>query len=842
MKRCALLMLIFTMVLGCRAVHADTWKSYLCHSDVYAELVQYAELNTNLTTSGDSSVERIRNRLFGSYCPDTGFETDGIGADGYIEFDFTKRKMALQYMVLYLNSDSNVNVSELSFKTFANGQWTAATVSVTTASTYSKKIEFKSAAACSKLRMYINKSKGVQFSIPEITIYGDIAGYSDISSISSVYTEYVRIKTGEKVPQKHTARVIKEDGTLGEVFADYTLPDTFNEEDLYLYKAELPYFEGVYSKLLIDVYDDKRAVNGCSQKALANGLLGTIDEGGSISKNDAAKILFRKFSLQPSSEGDTAEEIINNTLAEAGVFEDFDGNLTAEEAAAAVFTLSGERTETSGELTLPKFISMLDSIENTHGTRYFTDNNTVLQNPDRGLFSYYIDCGDIGYDTLNGFSEYYEDLEGLSVIYVRIPWAMLNPYEDVYDFSLIDGLIEKYAPLRKQIALRILSMEGFEYTAPKWVYDKGAGYKKWDYESPSGEYQNYNTDNSIKYFAPDYEDEIFFECEAKFFRELGKKYNGNKSLAFVDMGVGLWGEGHVGGKMEPYSLESYIKRMEVLRSAFPDTSLVIVNEVEKGMGYSEEKWNTVLEKARELGFGYRNDSYYGSVGALSDSMWLPDEKEDALFLSDSGPVIMELDHYYNNEKYLGKPNNEDDIGTGAMIIPQRASYLGLHGPVRQFYEECPEFIDYCNYNLGYRIYPEKIMFTETVSCGERFEAVIDWKNAGAAKCMNDYYPTVTLADESGKAAAVFVDDSFSARDIPIAKMTGNSALAYRNIRDDAQVLQENMSAKVNGTVAAGTYDVYISMGSIYGEPIIEMPLPGENNLRYFVGKLTVKGE
>ena len=128
-----------------------------------------------------------------------------------------------------------------------------------------------------------------------------------------------------------------------------------------------------------------------------------------------------------------------------------------------------------------------------------------------GIFHYYIDSnitdGEIA--TYEGY--HFEDIPGLSTVYIRAPWSLFEPQENLFDWSVIDAAIQKYGGVDKQIALSAVVCEGSNYATPLWVYDAGA-------------------------VAPVYSDPVFVDKLENFVRAYGAKYDGNRNIAFIDVG------------------------------------------------------------------------------------------------------------------------------------------------------------------------------------------------------------------------------------------------------------------------------------------------------------------
>ena len=823
----------------------------------------------------------------------------------HIEFDFGTRKLELAYIVWYSDYTLERGVTNIDFEYWNDEgeKWVKVLKSYDMNYLYAGYephiINLPLNVKASKYRVCINAANielGT-FRIYEMQMYGKIVGYSDVDGIAAALPNYTLMKVGETTSYRQAVEVLTDSGKYAAVRCSWPKSEIMAEEGLHIRKGTVRYYGGE-SVTVFDVYDDTRIIAEGEgswaaesiEKAKKLGWLGGIYKGAeqSLTRAETAKILFRatggKLRLSDGSGftdvKETAIGYIVNSLKNKGTYEGiaedtFEENriVSRIEAVKSIMNLKGGADSvevgfsdvsdeekallsraaacgiiSDGSSFLPKNGVTLAELA-TMLLRY-ADDKTVLKknyadtaeaviNPGMGIFSYYLDATGRGYDIFNGPDDNYEDLEGHAVVYLRTFWSCYNPAEDVYDFSQLDALIQRLAKQNKQISLRFLSYEGIEYAVPKWVYDKGINYYKWDYLFSEPSNRDHPREEEGWYYTPDYEDPEFFKYEKKFFKELGRRYDGHPQIASVEMGIGLWGEGHMGSRLPDYSVESFLERMEMLRECLPNTQLCILNETEKGMGNDEKKWNTVKEKARELEIGYRNDTYYGNPLAHTPWMWLVTEAHDAAKFSEWGPVIMELDHYsaVKNKGLFGN----DKIGIGKSIPVHRASYMGMHGPIRQMYEENPEFMEYCWLNLGYRFIPESVEIPANMVRGKSYDIKVLWKNVGSAKCYTDYYPAITLTDQNGNIAYVTVDTDFSVKQLEPPEILGAQGLVTDDTREPAAVTAEAMRFKLDKSVGAGEYKAYISLGYADGAAAVMMPIDGNNGEKlYYIGDITVR--
>jgi hypothetical protein len=96
---------------------------------------------------------------------------------------------------------------------------------------------------------------------------------------------------------------------------------------------------------------------------------------------------------------------------------------------------------------------------------------------------------------------------------------------------------------------------------------------------------------------------------------------------------------------------------------------------------------------------------------------------------------------------------------------------------------------------------------------------------------------LTLKDSAGGIVGVFVDEHFDMRTLPVGKL-GKAKIIDQQA---GFVLSRQLRDSYRpGIREAGTYEVYISVGSRIGTPQIALPLPGDDgHRRYKLGTLQV---
>lgn len=179
-------------------------------------------------------------------------------------------------------------------------------------------------------------------------------------------------------------------------------------------------------------------------------------------------------------------------------------------------------------------------------------------------------------------------------------WAELEPAEGVYNWDEFDALILIARANGKRIAPRVYTNIGpYGQATPDWVFDDGAASYLQD---PSEPRQPVPTDS------------VFTAHFAAFLAAMGQRFDGNKSIEFIqtNAGMGGYGEmvwGYPQDRLPPgwtpavqiATTEFWIDRW---RNAFPHTHLVLM---ENFLGYNIGE--RVADYAAQAGFYLQaNDS------------------------------------------------------------------------------------------------------------------------------------------------------------------------------------------------------------------------------------------
>lgn len=441
------------------------------------------------------------------------------------------------------------------------------------------------------------------------------------------------------------------------------------------------------------------------------------------------------------------------------------------------------------------------------------DTGAALENPGMGWVFHYYDNVPDNYGSRLAPSDTLDDFPGLTVVYLRIPWSYIEPEESKFNWSVLDTPAQRWIAKGKKIALRISCCESWmRYATPEWVEKAGA--RGYNFRPGQG------VTEDGPFWEPDYDDPVFLEKLDHFLAALAARYDGNPEVAFIDVGsFGVWGEGHTWHSTKlPYSAETIRRHIDLHLKHFRRT-LLAANDDLAMQGRGEE----VLDYAKEKGLTLRDDSILVQGGEraylsahLAEKFW-PDR-----------PVILESEHY-------GGSRDRGNWGDGSKYLEAmekyHASYVSIHWWPREFFEEQRALIEKMNQRLGYRLQLIEARWNSAVFKGDRLKVSWAWRNAGVAPCYIGGYPAITLKDALGGIVGVFVDEGLNVRDLPVGQP------------GQAETRSHEAEFDLPFQLKAGRYDVFVSVGTLTGTPVIALPLPsGDGQRRYKLGEISVLGD
>ena len=443
------------------------------------------------------------------------------------------------------------------------------------------------------------------------------------------------------------------------------------------------------------------------------------------------------------------------------------------------------------------------------------DHGRALINPDMGWTMHFYSNIPENYGSKLEPADALDWFEGCSAVYLRIPWAYLEPSEGEYNWALLDTPAQRWIAAGKQISFRFTTSESWlEYATPKWVFDAGA--KSVRYTFGQG------PDEKGTLVDPVYDDPIFLEKLENFLAAAAARYNGNPNVAFIDIGTfGTWGEGHTcfSSRLQPEENIRLAKiHVALHQKYFPRVQLFIIDDV-IGPNVPGDDFPIMNEAIRD-GIGLRDDSI---LVQPAPNNWYHAELAQKFW--PTAPVFLEHEHY--GSSLLRKAwDNERLI---QAVEDHHATWVSIHWWPEVEWKECQETIQKINRKLGYRLQLRKIEYPKRVKIGEPFEVRSVWANAGVAPCYRGGFFALTLKDEKGGIVAVLSDESLDMKSLAV---NGSPVTEHAS---------RFCCGRIAPTTRPGTYDVFLSVGSRDGTPIFALPYEGDDGgRRYKIGRIELE--
>ena len=464
------------------------------------------------------------------------------------------------------------------------------------------------------------------------------------------------------------------------------------------------------------------------------------------------------------------------------------------------------------------------------------DTGAALINPGMGWTMHFYSNVPRNYGSKLAPFDTLKDFPGLSTVYLRLPWAYLEPEEGEYNWAILDTPAQRWIAKGKKIALRLTTSENWmTYATPKWVRDAGA--KGTHYRYGKGRVKEGGP------WDPFFDDPVFLRKLEAFIAAYAKRYDGNPNVEFVDVGTyGLWGEGHTHASSKQDRIELQKLHIDLHLKYFKKTLLCISDDF---AGYNKPgKRFPITDHAFSKGVTLRDDSIITDPRKDGPAWY---HAEMAQLFWPKLPVILEHQHVGPcKQKGTWRPDKIVE-----SVEAYHASFMSIHGFPKAYLAENREMIDAINKRMGYRLMPVSVTWPKMVTIAtpqdaftaykdvtphgdteKRFKVTWSWVNKGVAPCYPGGYPALTLKDNKGGVVSVLVDDTLSVRDLQVGPPGEAPARAHES---------ESIVGLYAPATRPGTYDLYISVGKRDGTPTIAMPLKDDDGQRrYRIGPVTLQ--
>ena len=455
------------------------------------------------------------------------------------------------------------------------------------------------------------------------------------------------------------------------------------------------------------------------------------------------------------------------------------------------------------------------------------DNGQPLVNPDMGWTMHFYSNVIANYGSKLEPADTLDDFPGLSTIYLRLPWSFLEPDEGRFDWSVVDTPAQRFTSQGKKVAFRISCCESWmRYATPQWVQEAGAA----GHNFTVGK----GVDDDGPFWEPVYDDPVFLEKLEHFLGEFSRRYDGNPNVAFIDVGsFGVWGEGHLWASTKLEVDDAIRKKHIDLYLKYFKRTLLAVSDDFIGPG-NRVASHPLSDYMLSKGVTLRDDSICVQPPPNS---WFHAELAQAFW--PKYPVVLEHEHY-------GSSVAKNAWGDGSLLVRSveeyHASYMSIHWWPHEFLRKNRGTIERINRRLGYRLQLREVSWPAKIALPEPFDVEAVWANAGVAPCYPGGYMALTFKDDQGGIAFVGVQDGFNMRELPVGPPGEAPTRKLRATFTMARVFKDG-PRQFARSAAAGTYDVFVSVGMLDGTPRIALPLEDDDRQRrYRVGKVVVAPE
>lgn len=327
---------------------------------------------------------------------------------------------------------------------------------------------------------------------------------------------------------------------------------------------------------------------------------------------------------------------------------------------------------------------------------------------------------------------YNEVSEDISLLYMDITWAELEPEEGVYNWASIDeeNQISRWRKEGKHLVLRFvcdIPSDEEHMDIPEWLYEKSGKAGKW-YD---GEYG--------KGFAPDYNSPTIISCHKKAVRAIGEHFGQDGLISYVELGsLGHWGEWHVNYSEGIQRIPREAVRDKYIlpwTEAFPDAMILMRRPFASAEKYGFGLYNdmTGQPEATQSWLGWiNNGGEYDQTGEKNVIVPMKDFWKTA-------PSGGEFTSSLSMEEML----DTNLSGTVEMIREAHTTFLGPKIPDENYVDGYKEVLK----NMGYRLW---ISMAELKNTAKGSRLKLTWENSGVAPMYKEWPVYVYIEDESGK--------------------------------------------------------------------------------------------